>query len=181
MTPEDLATYKARHPNEVLLTPSFSNAAAALNALFDRDLWECDSDVDELDSDESIDIDSKAGTEALSQSVKGARTKKEDHFRWRAPSETLRGPCTLWRETMDVTPNAGMINAVRVSAGPPPLRPEDPELQPRSYTVYKLVCEVDQVTDADMQVLQRLADRHNLALGFQALWNMVLIQLAFVR
>lgn len=73
------------------------------------------------------------------------------------------------------------INAARSFGGLPPLTADHPDLQPKTYTAYKLVCEVDNLLDGDFQTLTRIADRHNCSLGAEALGDKVLLQLAFVR
>lgn len=153
--------YQARHPNAVLVTPDFPHCAAALNALFAHDIWERDEDTKDTTGDE-VDL------------------------RWRAPTETLRGPCSLWKETHEVSDAQRALAWQR--ADPPQSseaaatdeKPAEREL-PSTYTAYKLVCEVDTLLDTDLQVLTRIADRHNCSLGVEAINSKVLIQLALVR
>lgn len=173
--------YQARHPNAVFVTPEFPHGAAALNALFDRDMWERDEDVDTGIADETIDIDTEEGREGLRRVAREPKPLRRAALRWRAPVETLKGPCSLWKETHTVTPEVEAINASRAYAGLPPLAADHPSLQPKSYTAYKLVCEVNNLLDGDFQTLTRIADRHNCSLGAEAIGDKVLLQLAFVR
>lgn len=170
-------TYQARHPKSVLVTPEFPHCAAALNALFARDMWERDEDINDMIGDE-VDLTEDA---ALKGFKAGRPEQTSGQLRWRAPTETLRGPCSLWKETQEVKPDAESINASRAYGGMPPLPADHPELQPKTYTAYKLVCELDRLIDSDFQTITRIADRHNASYGVEAVGDKVLLQLAFVR
>lgn len=149
------SAYQARHPKSVLVTPEFPHCAAALNALFANDAWKCDEDINVMLDDE-VDLSTD---EALKNFRAGPAV-------WRAPTETLRGPCSLWKEIQEVK-------------SPPPANPS--EIQSKSYTTYKLVCEVDRFIYGDLQSITHIADRHNCSFGIEAMGDKVLIQLAFVR
>lgn len=181
MSPEARSIYQARHPNSVLVTPEFPHCAAALNALFDGDMWERDEDVDNGMLSEEVDLSSD---EALKNFRAGPAEKTSQRLRWRAPTETLRGPASLWKETHEVTPTEtalmaalraqrddGAVDAEEAAKTPPP----------QSYTAYKLVFELDRLTDSDFQTITRLADRHNASMGVEAAGDKILLQLAFVR
>lgn len=175
------SAYQARHPNAVLVTPEFPHCAAALNALFNGDMWERDEDVDTGMSDEVIDLDAPEGREGMRAAERAPRGRPSSKLRWRAPTETLRGPASLWKETQEVKPDVESINAARKYGGLDPLPADHPELQPKSYTAYKLVFEVDRLIDGDFQTITRIADRHNVSCGVEAVGDKVLLQLAFVR
>lgn len=174
--------YQACHPNAVLVTPDFPHCAAALNALFANDIWERDEDTKDTTGDE-VDLSTD---EALKNFRAGPAEKTRERLRWRAPTETLRGPCSLWKETHKVFDEQRALmwqraDPLQSSEGAPlDEKPADRDL-PSTYTAYKLVCEVDTLLDTDLQVLTRIADRHNCALGFEAINSKVLIQLALVR
>lgn len=169
------AEYQARHPNSVLVEAEFPSCASALNALFGRRVWEGDYEVQAV-SDEEVILDTE-------EDVKQFRAGKKENYAplWRAPEENFRGPFSLWRETLPVTANREALNIIRQLKGLPLLKEGAPETEPTTYTAYILVCEMGRLLDGDLQVLTRIADRHNLSLGVEALGGNVLVQLAFVR
>lgn len=88
--------YQARHPESVLVTPEFPHGAAALNALFDRDMWERDEDVGTGMADETIDIDTEVGRWRAGRDVQGTVLTVEgdahrDARRPAPPAEVLYG------------------------------------------------------------------------------------------
>lgn len=179
------AAYQSRHPNAVLVTPEFPHCAAALNALFANDAWERDEDINDTIGEE-VDLSTD---EALKNFHAGPGEKTSHRLRWRAPIETLRGPCSLWKETHEVTSTQTALMATlreRRNEAPPASvddaeRPAEAPPLPKSYTAYKLVCEVDNLLDGDFQTLTHIADHHNCSFGIEAMGDKVLIQLAFVR
>lgn len=175
--------YLARNPNAELIEAEYPHCGAALNALFGREVWIRDEDIEEAPMEEGDD-DLRPNLGAAPEEVEARRQRLapcKHKLQWRAPIETLSGPCTLWRETHAVLPDRDAINLFRAHNGTGPLPEGAPELQPQSYTAYTLVCAVDKLGDADFQLFTRMCDRHNLSLGIMAASSKVLVQLSMVR
>lgn len=177
--------YLARHPNAELLEPEYPHCGAALNALFGRDVWIRDEDIEDAAEElEECGDDLRVNRGVTPEAARARRAKAAmvpGRLQWRAPVETFSGPCSLWRETHSAVPDREGINQLRAQVGEEPLPADAPELQPRTYTAYTLICAVDKLGDADFQVLVRMCDRHNLSLGVSALDNKVLVHLSLVR
>lgn len=183
MSPELIGTYRARHPNAVLIESEYPHCAAALNALFGREVWVRDEDIvdDEPQEMEVTDDNRVVPVAPREGALVGPRDIGRLPWQWRAPTETLSGPCSLWREEHVVVPNREEINALRAQLKQPMLPDDSPHFQPKSYTAYTLVCAVDKLGDADFQLFTRMCDRHNLSLGVASAGDKVLVQLAVVR
>lgn len=195
MNDVQIKVYQQRHPAATLITESFPHCAAALNAMFGHDVWVRDEDLPAAVVDETLDISTPEGVERLRTIVKEDRfsipptRRASDNTEgvvsrlvaWRAPTETLSGPCTLWRETRTVRHDVDEVNAIRAFTGQPLLTEAEVGGLTKDYTVYILVCVIDNLLDGDFQTLTRIADRHHCALGAEAVDSKLLVQIAFTR
>lgn len=191
MNPTMQLLYQGRHPQAVLVAASFAHAAEALNALFNQEIWARDEDLAANVDDATVDMDSETWREELryvEQENKAEKARKAaagqttpTRLQWRAPTETLRGPCTLWKETHTTGAQVDDINSARRAVGWAPLSSEEASRLTVTYTVYILVCAVPSLIDQDFQVLTRIADRHNCTLGAEAIDSTLLVQIAFTR